>query len=235
MTLPGALRIILRRWYMMLAALLATAALFVMQYRSDGVWTAQPTVAFVAPWAEQVTASPNGNSDAATAFAFGIVQQYNAGLDPEPLSQSTAPLYGVGVRKGVLVSMANTGDQWAAVINQPLVDIQVVGPSAAWVHTTEESAITQLSRLAAAAQAGSDVSNAQAISVQLQPLTDTVQRVAPGKRTVMVAAGAFGVAGLIVGAALCSWCDRLVALRRRRAQRPRFTFIDFQPKVSTNP
>lgn len=209
MTVAVALRIVARRWYVMLAVLLVSAGGFYWRLQSAGVYTAHALVEFIPPDGAQVTAAPDYYNEQVTNFAGSVVAQYNSGREVEPLSSSSAPLYGVGIRQGTQVSLSNDGNQWMSVFSSPVADVQVVGPTAAWVHSHETAIISRLRNTAAQSQSG--VAADERITIELQPLSDSIAHIYPGRNTTRVAAAAFGVAGILVGATLCVWCDAAVS------------------------
>lgn len=224
MTLARALRIVLRRWYVMAAVLAITVWGFWWQLESAGVYSAQPLLTFVSPDTTQISSAPDWDADTLTSFAFGVVTQFNSGRELIPLASSSPPLYGIGVRKDVQVAVSNSGNQWMSVYGQPVVDIQVVGPSAAWVSARMRSTIATLSKLSDSAQDSAGVTAANRIALDVQPLSDGIEHVYPGRSAKLIAAASFAAAGIGAGAALCVWLDALIDhLSARRSDRRRRT------------
>ena len=55
-------------------------------------------------------------------------------------------LSGEGVRQGYSIQLPNSGGQWATNFDRPVLDVQVVGPSEAWVRSTLATQIRRINR-----------------------------------------------------------------------------------------
>lgn len=221
MTARTASWIVLRRWYVLLLVLVATGCCFAWRLHNEGTYASQAVLTFLPPGGQQVASKYKTDPTPLTNFAAAVVDQYNEGRPHEPLSTTDAPLYGVGLRQGVQVSLANSGNQWVNVFEQPLVNIQVVGPDEAWVAKRTDLVVSQLIGLAKSEQASSGVPQSEQITAQLQPVSGQVEHVVPGRGTTLIAAAAFALSGLIAGTALSVWTDRAIAFLSRRPPRAR--------------
>ncbi|GAA4167209.1 hypothetical protein [Gryllotalpicola koreensis] len=222
MTIIMALRIMLRRWYVVLAVFAMAGTCLYWQVKHAGVYASYAVVTLLPSNGRFVATDPYGDPTPYTTFASALVQQFNEGRTQEPLSTTTAPLYGVGVRQGIQVSLANSGNQWVNQFDQPSIIVQVVGPTKAWVDANTRSVVGDLISLSDRMQAQSGIVPAQRMVAQQQPLTGLAAHVAPGRKTELIAVGAFGAAALIVASALAVWTDALAsALMQRRARRGR--------------
>jgi len=208
-TAAVALRILLRRWYVAGAVMLLAAAFLAVSLRSAGVYATDARLEFLPPGGLQVTAQQDGDLSPVTSFAASIVTQFDDGRVLEPFATTSAPLYGVGVRQGVQVALENSGNQWVDSFSTPLVEIQVVGPTAQWVGATTQQIVAQLTAMSDEAQAADGVPADARITAELQPLTGTVEQIMPGTRDKLTAAAAILAAGFIVGTALAVWTDAL--------------------------
>jgi len=222
MTLGTGLRILLRRWYVVLLVLIAGGGCLAWQLKHSGLYATHAVVAILPPGRELIADHPYYDQGPYTAFASTLVQEYNTGRTQVPLSSTAAPLYGVGIRTGVQVQLSNSGNQWAYWFSKPTIDIQVVGPSEHWVRARTNTIVAELVAASERDQARSGTAPAAQMVVKKQPLTDVVNHVAPGSTTRLVAISTLSISVLLTASALAVWTDRLLAViqRRRGLTRP---------------
>src|SRR5690606_300060 len=104
----------LRRWYVPLVLLICAALATALMVHDGGTYSTRTVLSFLRP--STTTLSPtNGTNDSnIIAFAAAVTAQVNNGRAPARYSMEDAPYYGAGIREGVLVDLADSGNQWAA-------------------------------------------------------------------------------------------------------------------------
>lgn len=80
-----------------------------------------------------------------------VVLRLNDGPTAPIAARTEATLYGLGTWQGTRVSLRNLGSQWSSSFGEPIIDIEVVGPTPEWVSgeidRQVERATTELDRL----------------------------------------------------------------------------------------
>jgi hypothetical protein len=204
---------LLRRWYVLVVALvLAVGANYLLQ-RGEGVYTTETIVSFVLP--NKTTLSPNSGLDDANVIAFaGIVAgAVNGGKTPAIYSEYDAPFYGAGVRQGVLVSIPNAGNQFVTSYQRAEVVLQIVGPSEQWVAQTQSELLAQVVQISEAQQA-SVTSQKSRIRTSPVAATKKIFHIVPSRTTSLAALSALLVAALLGGGWTAVAIDRAVRGRK---------------------
>src|SRR6476659_4104392 len=133
MTSRELVRLILRRWYLVIVGMLVTLAVLWPTTHRPGVDWTQVEVVLLPPTFEEF---PNQYEDpqySMSALAGVIVTDFNGGHTPLQTATSDTTLYGEGVRNGTQVRMLNLGTQWSPLYDLPRIDVQVVGDDPAAV------------------------------------------------------------------------------------------------------
>jgi len=207
----------LRRWYVVVVALiLAVIGNYLLQ-RGEGVYATETVVSFVLP-NESSLSSNSGLSDASViAFAGAIARQVNNGKTPPIYSSYDAPLYGAGLRQGVVVSLPNAGNQFATSYQRAEVVLQIVGPTERWVARTQTELLTQIVRISGAQQASVASMDAR-IRTSAVSATKKISHVVPSRAEAIAALIAFLLAAILVGAWAAVTVDRATGRRKITAR-----------------
>ncbi|MET1044815.1 MAG: hypothetical protein ABWX59_11950 [Microbacteriaceae bacterium] len=206
---------LLRRWYIAVGLLGCAALITAMLARDGGIYTTTTVVTFMRPATTSLSPANGTNDLSVIAFAGAVVQEINNGRSPARYSED-APYYGAGVREGVLVELANSGNQWVSAFMTAEVRIKVVGRSLDSVEATQEELVDRVLGLSDALQSAVAIPPSKRISASVVPLTMQIEYVS-ASRTSQVAAGAAMVAAALIVATWGSLTvERLVTQRRLR-------------------
>lgn len=189
---------LVRRWYVVAFALLvATVGTYFLQ-SGQGVYSTGTVVSFLLP-NETALSSNSGLDDASViAFAGVVARKVNNGETPAIYSIYDAPLYGAGVRQGVVVSIPNSGNQFATNYQRAEVVLQIVGPSERWVARVQSELLTRIVQISNAQQA-SVASIGSRIKASPVWSTEKISHVAPPRTAAVSALIALLIAALLVG------------------------------------
>lgn len=213
MTFRDVLSVMLRRWYIPLAFIACAMFATVVLARDGGGYTTTTVVTFTRP--DRSSLSTNGTNDVSVlAFAGTVVQVINNGRPPPRYSLSDAPFYGAGVREGVLVELANEGNQWVSNFTRSDVEIRIVGRSIDWVETRQRQLVAQVTSLVDSQQAAVDTTPTNRIRAAVVPLTMRIEQVTASRTSRLAGGGAMFAAALTVGAWGAVTADRLLLTRR---------------------
>ncbi|WP_177170156.1 hypothetical protein [Propionibacterium cyclohexanicum] len=214
MTLSEFLRLIRRRWYVLLVALLCAALFATIQYRTSGVYSTRTIVYLIHHNSNPQGAWPSVGSTDETlvSFAGTIVNEVNRGRPGVRYASEDAPLYGVGLRQGVRVTQSNSGGQWWSSFPRAEIEVQIVGPGRAWVAAQQQQILSRIVELCRSAQGAAWADPDQRITPLVAPLTDSIDHITPARLDLVVAAGAILGAALICG----GWAAVLLDRRARR-------------------
>jgi hypothetical protein len=207
----------LRRWYIVAALLvLATIGGYLLQ-REGGLYTTETVVSFLLP--DKTSLSPNSGLDDASVIAFAgvVAREVHNDSGPATYSSDDAPLYGAGIRQGVLVTLPNAGNQWSTSYLRAELVLKIVGPSEQWVAQQQSALLTRVVQVSDAQQS-SVTSEGARIKVSPMPLTKQIFHIAPSRSATVAAFLALVSAALVVGGWAAVVVDSAV---RRRKMRPR--------------
>jgi hypothetical protein len=211
MTVEQVVRALARRWYIVAVGLACIAMMMVGAMGRAGVYTTQVDVVFLAP-ANPVGANIlESSQDSLIYFAAIVATEVNEGKRAPRLSSATATLFGTGVRDGYSVALPNTGGQWANNFSRPVLDVQVVGPSAEKVRDVLAAVLGKIDTVAADHERAAGAPPATWITTELAPATPAVSYVSGQPRRGAMAIGMLGFAATALAA---------VRLDRWRARRP---------------
>lgn len=221
MTLANILRLLARRWYVILVGLLLTGGWAAVALQTTGVYTARTTITLMAPAAWAVA----GNSltdPATTVVGFARVVEKTIRESPtgQLFASADTPLYGSGIREGELVYLPNAGGQWAPNYNRPVLIIDVVGTTSERVAERVDALTAEVAAVIEERQDAFGVAEDQRIRWQADPETPEVAYVG-NNRTRML--GGIVALGCAMSAAAAVAVDVLVRRRRERradAQEP---------------
>jgi len=213
MTSRDFLRVVLRRWYVMLAgALLSLGVLVVFAHNHRPLyWTEFEMV--VLPPVERLNA--NNLKDPTydlTSMASLLVVEANDGIQPQQTATTTL-LVGEGIHRGTSVRLHNYGSQWQTYFTRPVIDVQVVDASPDVVRTRAAALQGRLTRLLRDRQQTMGVLPASRMTITSSPRTPVVTE---SIRSLSRAALAIALLGAGTTSAVVVYLDRFL-LRRRRA------------------
>lgn len=220
MTIRELIVVMTRRWYaVVLVVLVAVAATSAFE-SSGGMYTTRTAVRFVID--EYATLLPdNGSRDEKVIeFAAMIATEINEGRPAVGYARADAPFYGAGVREGVLIALPNTGGQWQESHSEADIEIQIVGPTRAWVLERQQRLTARVRERAQQLQDDVGAPRDARITTSIAPLTARIEYVAPTRSSRFAAYGAMAVATVLVAGWAAVRVDRAVlAARGRRRER----------------
>lgn len=214
MTAAALLRVLLRRWYVVVAVFAVLGVTFVTLDEAGGAYVSQAKVVFVVPDAAAVGVFDDRQRDTLLEFVGAIEQEINEGKLPDRLSPD-APLFGAGVSEGYQVVIPNTGGQWEYSFPDPVLSVRVAGQDPVRVRETLNTLLDRIDVLTADRQSTLDPRDV--ISTERVPAEATVSHVGGSRRTQARALLVLGLVGLGVAATAATLIDRLAG----RGPRPR--------------
>jgi hypothetical protein len=209
-TLAWAVR---RQWPLAVAGMLLTAAGLLWASSVPGVYYQQVRVVFLPPAAPH---SPNRYqhlSGSVILTADRVAREL--GLDPRS-PQPVSPLVSIvdqGIRQGSIVRLPNTGGQWAYNYEDPVLDVQVAGPTPAEVRAVSRELVNRIRQRMLTDQVAAGVRPSLRIETTLSPP-------APPVLYAHGSAGRAGAAVLVLGL-MCTVIGIVLADRSPRWARLR--------------
>lgn len=214
MTALQLLRIVGRRWYVIVAGALLCALAFWYLDRSTGpVYSADTEVVFSAPGRGGLTANANGVMDGLVGFASAVQRDVLHGAPSPALVTDKATLHGTGVSKGYSITLPNEGGQWQLSYNSPALAVSVVGPTAEWVKATSERLVSTIETTAVERQKASGVASYAMITTGRVPENISVVYVGGTKGTDIRALVAISAVGLSISGTAAVLLDRRLERR----------------------
>jgi hypothetical protein len=213
MTSTDVLRILLRRWYVVVAGLALTAAAVLATTATQGVYSAQTDVIFLGP-KSVIAPNPIEASSESLIATAGLVARMTSNLEAAPATASSGvSLTGQGIRQGYSIELPNRGGQWASNFDRPVLVVQVAGPSEAWVRATLATQIHRIDDALRTLQERDGVGKQNYIITSSAPNLATVDYANGDPKRVMVAKLLLGTA--LTGLAAIGVDRSLVGFRRR--------------------
>ena len=209
MTAAQLIRVVLRRWYVVIAVLILTGIATVLAGRVPGVYSTQVDVVFTAP------STPNSlqvSNDSLVQFAAVIERRFNGNSAPAALSGGTT-LYGQGVRSGSAVTLPNSGGQWQTNFNQAALSIEVVGPTPERVQAVADDLSARVRSLAVKEQVDRGVAPLNQVGTLESPAVPVINYIEGRYSRAKIGIIAVG-SGIALLAAVMT--DRIVIRVRRR-------------------
>jgi hypothetical protein len=204
----------LRHWYIPLGLIACAALITVLLARDGGIYTTKTLVSFLRPDSTSLSPSNGMNDSSVIAFAGSVVLETNNGHPPAGYSMEDAPYYGAGIRQGVLVELANSGNQWASTFNKAEVQIQIVGRSRAWVESRQKEAVGKVLSIAESRQRDMAIAPQNRIFASAVPVTTQIEYVGASRSSQLAAWAAMLVAAITIGAWGSVIVDRMPSRRR---------------------
>jgi hypothetical protein len=221
MTARQLLRLVIRRWYLMLiGAAITLAAIYFTTHRPGVYWT-QYKVVVLAPVYEYY---PNNLADphyALAPMAGVLVTDWNGENRPLLTASGDTTLFGEGGRRGMEIRVPNEGTQWRPLYYAPNIDVQIVDNDPEKVAREAYRVGGELNGLLARRQDALKVRSSVRMSTIMSPADPTVSYMTGSRPR---AALATGLAGAISTTIAVYWIEQLVisrrARRRARTSRP---------------
>ena len=217
MTIRDIFSAMLRHWYIPLGLLACAALVTVMLVRDGGIYTTSTVVSLMRPDSTSLSPSNGTNDTSVIAFAGSVVLETNNGHPPAGYSMQDAPYYGAGIREGVLVELANSGNQWASTFDKAEVQIQIVGRTRGWVESRQKEAVGKVLRIVESRQSAVAVAPQNRIVASVVPLTSQIEYISASRSSQLAAGTAMLAVAIILGAWGSVIVDRLPSRRRSTA------------------
>lgn len=213
MTSRDFLRALRTHWYVVLLGVLVTVAAVRLTVPERVYWVAE-SVTVAQPVKVTVDTTLQDKPPTTVPAATVLMQLVNGGRVAPASNAADATLYGEGKRDAVSARLRDVGGQWGVAIPDPIIDIQVVGPTADGVARRLDGQVAMLRAQLTALQDRLDVAPSQRLVIETSDFPAPVAEVT-GSRMRSTASttvlGAVLTGAVIVGA----------AGRRRRRQRSR--------------
>lgn len=214
MTSRSLLRMLARRWYVVILGIVLTVAVLWPATHRPGIYWTQVNVVLLPPANDLY---PNKLEDphlSLTALAGVVVAEFNGQQKPLVTASADTTLYGEGKTSGIQVRMPNMGSQWIPLYISPTIDVQVVGNNANTVVDDVNRIADELGRLLEERQETLGVVPSMRVTMIESPAEPSASYIA-GSRSRAMGAGA--LVGLTMTIALAYSLDRYLAHRRSRA------------------
>lgn len=144
MTVWEIVRMLRRRWLVVLVGVAVTAALARGPLRSDSVVYSRTELVFLAP---SSSINPNAirTRSSSVIMAAGVVaRRVNGPAPPPKLASPDATLVGLGTRDGWWLRLPDTGGQWRPNFTSQLLILEVVAPTSHAVKLRQEALVTRI-------------------------------------------------------------------------------------------
>ena len=215
MTVPVMLRILLRRWYVILLVLGGTGALGAhLLTTAEGVYSTRTLVTFLSEYESTLSLDGSVRDDDVIAFAGAIAAEIVPGRDAVRYAAGDAPYYGAGLRHGMLVGLVDYGNQWTPSYGVAAIEIQIVGESRAWVEDRQREALARIEHSPYVLQQPGNFTD---LVPRVDPLSLRIDHITPSRTAQIAAFAALGAAGLLTAGALAVGLDRAVRARKENA------------------
>lgn len=163
-TLLGVLGALWRSWPLVVTGLMTTGLAVLGLVAPAPLYRTTTEVQFSAPPGAPQLGDPSRDL---VPFASLVERVHSDGARVSPLSSTTAPLNGTGVREGVSVRLPNSGTQWGADYAVPNLTVEVVAESEARLLDLHAEAVKSILATARELQSELGVPEAQmAVAVE---------------------------------------------------------------------
>lgn len=194
-----------RRLFVAATLMVGTLGAGVGPLTSPGVYISQVDLVFVFPSGADTVNLWDGSSDALTTFA-GIVAKavYSDESATMPVTDGVT-LADQGITRGWVVRQPNRGGQWAYNFQDPMLNVQVVGPSA--LEVNEELAVvrSRVERSVRSLEEAAGVTTENQIRIVQSPGRSQVHFENGSRRRALAGLLALGVVLSILGARMSDW------------------------------
>ncbi|KQY42923.1 hypothetical protein [Cellulomonas sp. Root137] len=154
MTIWDALQALVRRWYVLLGAVLIGLLASYVAVTAEGAYWSHAEVTFLAP-----TSAINPNALRTTSSdliiaAGAVAKRVNGNAAWNQMADPAATIVGQGILDGWQVKLPDHGGQWSRVYPRQVLDIQVSGPTADVVKARRAELIERIDAELAGLQQG---------------------------------------------------------------------------------
>lgn len=212
MTAVQLLRILGRRWYVLLLVAVITGVAILLIHRVPGVYWTQVDVVFLPPKTANALEDQNTSI---VQFVAVIEREINGAGSATHAASSSGTLYGEGFRSGWQISLPNNGGQWQNNFNRPALSIEVVDSSPEKVAEVAASLSTRVARLVQRQQSEIGIAPGNHVTTIDSPSIPVVTYVQGSDARASIALAALGA---VVGVLAAAVLDRI--LLERRNDRP---------------
>ena len=202
-----------RRWYIMLFAFAMATALWIALARDGGSYTTSTIVSFTLPSRTTLMPESGAFDESVIAFAGVVANEINNGHPVPRYASSDAPLYGVGVRDGVLVGLPDSGGQWTSYYAKAEIEIQIVARTYDQVKQTQERLLKRVFEITEEHQRNS--TSKHRIRASVMPLSTTIREITATRSSQLLALVALAGAAVLVGGWAALEFDRRLDARQR--------------------
>ena len=207
-----------RRWYVTLIALCLAVAMWLVWARDGGCFTTSTIVSFTLPSRTSLLPESGAFDESVIAFAGVVAHEINGGHAAPRYASSDAPLYGVGVRKGVLVGLPDSGGQWTTSFTKAEIEIQIVARTYDDVKQTQDRLLRRVIQITRDQQRNASATHR--IGTSVMPLTTTIREITATRSSQLLALVALAIAAIMVGGWATLELDRRLAARKRARHNP---------------
>ena len=232
MTMAQLLPLLIRRWYVVVAGAACTWLVCTVLMLTPRAYAAQMDVVFVMPGGVASSRTDDAFAEPLINFTSIVAVKVNAVRPSVKLSSPTAELYGLGVREGVSVTLADAGGQWERIFNAPVIRIQAVDSSPERVASALDEVVADISSASTSIQDESGVAPSARIGMETVPLRPEVIAYTRNRTSEAKATAAAWVLGLSLTAAAAALSDRW-ARSRRRSERTRHRATEIAAQSAT--
>lgn len=212
MTSADVMRILRRHWYLVIAGLALTAGAIFASSRNPGVYSTQTDVLFLAPKSAVAPNPIEASSDSLIATAGLVARMATDGKITPGTAGSGVSLTGQGIHQGYSIELPNSGGQWVASFERPVLVVQVVGPSEAWVRSTLATQIDRINQTLYSMQQRDGIRKQSYIITSSAPRAATIRFTKGDPKRVIGATMLLGIA--LTGLATIGF-DRIIPRVRR--------------------
>lgn len=207
---------LVRRFWLVVAIGVAVAGLLALRTASETVFWVKQSVTVAQP-AEPTTPKTLEDLPSTAVPAATVLMQIVNGNHSTPRSNAPdATLYGEGKRDAVSARLRDVGGQWGSVIPNPIIDIQVVGPTPEGVSAQLTAETDRIATALATLQQRLHVDPTRQLVIQPPQVGPSVVEVS-GSRT-RARAATVAIVLLATGTLLVA-LDRLPTRAARRSRR----------------
>jgi len=214
MTFLDLIRVMLRRWPVMLLGIVLTGGLGYLAISDRGVYTSRTEIVLLAPTS---TANPNAlktQSEDIVVTAGVVVKRVTGAGKVSKFNSPEVTLVGIGVRDGWSLRQPDTGGQWGTNFSTQTIVLEIVAPDAATVGEREVEIVSRVKAELDSLQRDAGVEPINYITMTVAPAEPVIYHVGGNKYRTLGMTGLLG-AGTTIGIVV------LIEYRARRASSAR--------------
>lgn len=202
-------------WYISLFAVLLASGGWFFLAAEGGLFTTSTVVTFSLPSLGAILPESGVEDRSVIAFAGVVANEINEGQPATRYASKDAPLYGVGVRRGVLVGLPDSGGQWTNSYARAEIEIQIVGRTYDEVKDRQATLLDRVFTISRSQQVNSPAE--ERIRAVVLPMTTGIQEITPSTLSRFAALAALLTSALLLGGGGSVWLERR---RLNRIKRP---------------